>query len=498
MDKPIEEQINQLANQSKVQLIVSQEHTVDDEISLGELFGILLDGKKIIALITLIAFMAGVLFAGVNTFVLEDKVGQVESVISFNFPGIEEGLNPNGDKFDVTEVMNKQNLNKAIADLGLGMSSEILRENLEIQQVVPASVQQQLDIINKMAEKDVTQLQKIEAIEYYPTQYKLTLNITKDMALSGEEAEQLLSGIIRNYIDYFNDTYGDKQLLSTAITQIDPSRYDYLEYVVTADTALKDIETFLKEKEVEAPNYRAKSTGLGFSDLLKQANTLRDIELNNTQAIINSFTLTKNKERLISVYQNNLKNLERDLQEQENLVATIEQAIADYEKDKVVVMGREAGEGAVEVSTSTKMYDQLVEQSLLVQEEANKIRYNLQYYKDLLAKLTAVEEDTKVNKTNYIQLVDEKIASVQEQIVKLIEDTNTTAEEYYTTEMFKDSIKRDMPPIYESFTMNHIKDNTLVVVITILLGGVVSVLYVLTRGMMVESIKKQQGGSHEA
>ncbi|MGL5676632.1 MAG: hypothetical protein ACRDDX_09475 [Cellulosilyticaceae bacterium] len=505
MDKPIEEQINQLATQSKVQLIVSQEATAEDEISLGELFGIIFNGKKMISLITLIAFTLGALFAGINAFVLQDEVGKVDTVVSFQFVGIEEGLNPEGEPFNVHEMTSKGVLEQTVSKLGLkaqGIDSEMLRENIEIQGIVPADVQNQMNLINQMAEKDVTQLEKLQQITYYPNQYKITLHVTKDMGIRGEDAEQILSSLISNYKDYFMTTYSDKELLSTAITTIDASRYDYSEYLLMVDNVLKDMETFLEESSKEAPEYRGKSTGLSFDELGQQVGMVRNIELNNTQAIINTFMLTKNKDRLIALYQNSIKKLAIELEEKQSLAQSIRQAAADYQKDKLVVMGQEAGKGNVEVPTSSKVYDELIAQALVAEQEATKIQYNMAYYQDLLAKLTAseaAENAARVDTAPYIQQVEESIVYIQEQVTRLLDDVNNTIEEYYNTEAFKNSVKRDMPPMYQSFTMDNIKGSVLTVVIATLLGGVVSVLYVLVQGMMTDDKKKKvQGGHHEA
>lgn len=503
MDQPIEEQINQLATQSKVQLIVSQEQYGEDEVSLAEIFGNLMKGKNIIILITLIAFTLSTLGAGVNAFVMQEEVGKVDTIISLNFGGIEAGLNPDGDPFNINEVMSKVVLENTVRQLGLaqkGISSDTLRENMQIQGIVPASIQSQIALINQMAEKDVSQLQRIQDIKYYSTQYKITLDITKDMELTREESEQVLSTIINNYKSYFMDTYNDKKLLSTAITTMDASRYDYSEYMLMVDNVLKDMETFLQEQNQIAPDYRAKSTGLSFNELSKQVEMLRNIELNNTQAIINTFMLTKNKERLTSIYENNIKNLEIEMQQQLKLAESIRSAASEYKKDKLVVMGQEDTTGNVEVSKSSEMYDQLIEEALLAEQRATQIQYNKEYHQNLLDKLTVETGSTpQVDVAPYIQQVEESILYIQEQMNSLVTSINTTVEEYYNVEVFKNSVKSDTPAMYQSFMMTNLKSNALVVVIGTLLGGILAVLYVLMKGFVVKDEEdKIKGGRHEA
>ncbi|MGL4362795.1 MAG: Wzz/FepE/Etk N-terminal domain-containing protein [Cellulosilyticaceae bacterium] len=502
IEKPIEEQISQLATHPKVQLIISQEETQEDEVSLGELFGVIWEGKKMIVMITLLAFLIGIGYAGVDAFIIKKDVGKVDTVVSFKFEGIEEGLNPNGDVFNIQEMTNKSILEKAIASTGVakyGISSELLRENIQIQGVVPVDVQNRMNLINKMAEKDITQLEKISNITYYPEQYKVTLNITKDMGIKGEQAEQVLAAIVNEYKNYFMSTYSDKELLSTAITTLDQTRYDYSEYMLMVDNVLKDVSDFIEEHEELAPTYRAKATGLTFAELSEQVDMLRNIEVNNTQAIINTFVLTKNKDRLISVYENNIKRLEMELEQKINLANSIRRAANEYKKDKLVVMGKEDGLGNVEVPTSSEVYDELISEALNTEQEVSKIRYNIAYHKDLLVRLTESVDENVVNVAPYITQVEESIDYIQEQVSNLVVQVNTAVSEYYETEAFKNSVKRDMPALYQSFTKNYIKGSVLAVVIATLLGGVISVIYVLIAGMTsANKAKKTQGGNHEA
>ena len=278
---------------------------------------------------------------------------------------------------------------------------------------------------------------------------------------------------------------------------MDATRYDYFDYMVLIDDALKEVEDFVALQAKEAPEYRAKTTGLSFKEMATQVAMLRDIELNNTQAIISAFMLTKDKERLISVYENNIMQSTIDLEEKQETAKSIRASAANYKKDKLVVMGKEAGEGNIEVESSSPVYDELIQQALEVEEEANQIRYDIAYYQDLLTKLT-VPETIQVDVAPYIAQVDESIVYLQEQLTQVIETINMMVEEYYNVELFKSSVKRDTPAMYQSFTMEHISSNALVVVIATLLGGVLATLYVLVQGMtQTNKQKKPQGGRYE-
>lgn len=498
MDKALGESLQQLTNEKKIQLVVSQNQALEDEFGLVDLMKKIISAKKLIVLCTLLAFLIGSIGFCSYTVFLEDKKGVVNTVISLNFEGVEKGLNPEGEPFSISELTNKQVLEETITELNLtnkGIDAEMLRKNLTIQGIVPQNILSQMMTINKMAEKDVTQLEKIGQLEYYPTQYKVQLHIIKDMNLSGQEAEQVLATLVGNYKDYFMEKYNDKQLISTAITTVEPSRYDYAEYILLVDEQLEEAKAFLEEKIKVAPDFRSKTTGLSFNDLVSQINLVKSIDINNVQAIVNSMVLTKDKERLLSIYQNKIMSMTFEQEKYAQLAQSLHQAANNYQKDKMVVMGKEGTEGNIEVPQNSVAYDDLIRQAVEAEEQANKLRYEIVYYKDLLAKLnpesgTLVNIDTKA----YTQKVEEDIQTISEKVTTVINMINATLEDYYTVEIFKDSVRSDIPALYQSHTMDMLKQGILIIIIGTMLGGMIGVGLALSKGVF----KDEEEVSHEA
>lgn len=501
MDKRIQEKMEVLEQTSKLQLVLSQEQCQKDEISLSELFKMIIEGKRLILLIVITCLVMSSIVSGITHFVLPEEIGQVQTIIGFDFDGIEEGLNPNKETFNVGEMINKQILDGVIRDLSLdekGIDSDLLKENISFNGIIPQEVQTQMNLIQKMAEKDPTQLQRLQNIEIYPTQYKVTLKITKEMHLDRQEAEEVLTTMINHYKTYFMDTYNDKITMSIAAATTDVSRYDYSEYILFIDNELKGIQEYLQDKQSENEDYRAKSTGMSFGDLETQVSMLRDIEINNTQALINTYTLTKNKERLISIYQNNIRELTSKVAEQQQMIQSLKKAANDYQKDQLVVMGKEVGEANVEVSQGSETYDQLIEQVLEAEQEANQLAYNKSYYEELLAHLTGTNEDqVAIDTAPYEKQVETSIGYIQEQVGIIIDMINRTVDEYYTSEVFKNSVKMDMPSIYESYTMTYAKKAMMIVGIGTVLGLVLGVMIALFKGLMSPEARLEGGMTYE-
>ncbi len=484
------ENLEKLSQDHTVQLVVSQQDHHDDEIDLGQLVRKIIDGKKIIMLWTLLALLVTIVGFGGYSFMMQDEIGAVSTVLSFNFKGIEEGLNPNGDDFSIGEISNKKVLEDTIIQLGLsakGIDSETLRKNMVIQGIVPEDIINRMSLINQMAEKDVSQLEKLSEMTYFPTQYKIDLHIVKDMNLNSEEAEQVLMALVNNYKKYFMNKYNDRQVLSTAITTVDLERYDYSEYVMLVDGQLDIARTYLEDKEEDAPSFRSKTTGVGFGDLISQVELVQNVEINNVQAIIDTFIVSKNKERLFSIYSNKVETMTLEMNQYKQQGTALRQAAQDYKKDAMVILGNDGLESAMEITQNSKAYDQFILDAVEAENKANTFKYDIQLYQELLTRLAqANEAEVAVDITPYIGQVEKDINHIADRVKDLFENINTTVDEYYTREVFKGSVKMDIPAIYTSSSMDMVKKFIMAVAISAVLGMMIGVMLALSKGMLLD------------
>ncbi|NLI89855.1 MAG: hypothetical protein GX366_05555 [Epulopiscium sp.] len=498
MGNSSEDKIKLYSNDHKVELVLTQPGQDDDEISLGQLVQKIIDGKKTIMLCTLIALLITLVGFGGYNFIMQDEVGSVSTVLSFNFKGIKEGLNPNEEEFNINELTNKKVLEDTVSQLGLaskGIDSETLRKNILIQGIIPEDIINQMTLINQMAEKDVSQLEKLNEMEYFPTQYKVDLHISKDMDLSGEEAEQILTSIVSNYKTYFMDKYNDRKVFSSAITSSDLDRYDYSEYIMIVDDQLEEARVYLEEKQVEAPEFRSKTTGVGFEDLISQIDFVRNVDINNVQSIIDTFVVSKNKDRLSTIYRNKIQNLTIEMDQYRQEADSLRAAANEYKKDSMVVLGEDGLDTAMEFTLESKAYDKLIEDAINAEKMVAEYRYDIQRYEALLNRLVGQgEAEVNIDITPYIADVEEDIGNITEKVEDLVNNMNTTLDDYYTREVFKGSVKMDVPAMYSSNSMAYIKKFTMALAISVVLGMMIGVMGALSKGILQE---EGQGGPNE-
>lgn len=499
--KAIKEIIEQVDKNQKVELIIKQDDVQEEEgIDLKELILKIIKGKKVIAFITLLAFVVSTIGLGVYTLVGKEDKGVASLIVAFNYDGIDKGLDPMGKTFDPSEMKYAEIIDKTIQSLNLqekNLTVEDIRSNISIDGIVPQDVMERILIINKMAEKDPSRLQELNDLEYHPVQYRLSLTVEKSWKLSQSEAKEILNSIIENYKEYFIAKYADTSALSTAVTKIDFERYDYPEYAMLAESQLQVIRSYLEAKATKAPDFRSKETQMTFGDILSQLEILESIDLNSIQALINSFVLTKDSDKLIATYENRILKLQLDVAKNEQQAKSLREQADTYKKDSnIMIMGDGTGT-TVPMTEPSQTYDKLVEQVAAKTVAATSMKSDIDYYTQLVKRLrnnaisienadgttTTTTGITPANKEKYSKQVESQITTLSEEIDDLINLTIKTTEEYFQTEVFKDGVKVSVPAVYSSNTIGALKTMVIGIGAMTVLGLIIGILVTLGQGI---------------
>lgn len=495
----LKEMIEQVGQ--KIELIIKQDQGEDgEEISLKELFLKMVRGKKIIAFITLLAFVVSTIGIGSYTLIGKENEGIASLIVSFNYDGIDKGLDPMGKTFDPSEMKYADIIDQTIQTLNLqekGLTVEDIRSHISIDGIVPQDVMERILIINQMAEKDASRLQELNDLEYHPVQYRLSLNVEKGWKISESQAKEILNTMIENYKAYFIQKYADTSALSTAVTQIDFERYDYPEYALLAESQLQVIRSYLEAKAAKSPDFRSKETQMTFGDILSQLEVLESIDLNSIQALINSFVLTKDKDKLVATYENRILKLQLDVEKNEQQAKSLREQANTYKKDSnIMIMGDGTGT-TVPMTEPSETYDKLVEEAAAKKVSATAMQSEIDYYTQLVKRLrdnsvTIQNADgtsmtttgiTVANKEKYSKQVEEQITTLSKEIDDLSNLTIQTTEEYFQTEVFKNGVKVSVPAVYSSNTTGALKTLVVGVGIMTVLGCLVGVLVTLGQGV---------------
>jgi hypothetical protein len=475
-----------LEKNETINLVVKQGEK-QDSISLEDLLHALAKKKHFILGVTIVTFVLSLLVASVYMLFIQHSSGSVQALISFNYDGIDKGLDPHGEAFDIDKLKAPVVVDKVMEGLKLydrKLTTEDIRRNIDIQGIVPDDVMNKILTINRMAEKDVTKLAELNELEYHPTQFMVTFKNEKKLGLSGEEANKLVNELLKEYRNYFINTYGDKEVLSIAVGELNYDEYDYPEVARVMKGQIDIITSYISDKKKVSPDFRSKTTQMSFGDIVSYLNIINDVDISRMNSLIYTYNLTKDKDRLLSLYQYRIEQYQLDMGKKKDEAQLAQSAVKSYQKDKnLVMMPGLNGEmtGTMELDQKNAYYDQLMGRSIDAGVSASNYAHEIEYYQKIIAKIngTAVEETIQ---QKYSKEVDLMVESISKKMMNWVDITNRTVEEYFETEVFNNAVKIPIPAQYKSAFLSNAKIPALAtIVVTILAAFIAAVLVLLKR-----------------
>lgn len=443
---------------------------------------------KVIWVLALIVIVSALGIYGDRLF-LDNVKGKSSVRVSFNFEGVDQGLNPQGGVFDAQVIKSEIVLQDALDELGWAkdkIDTKTLANHMIVRGIVPSDVMGRI-LPNISTDKNA-QMEKVGGLTYHPTQYEVALTLTKDTKLTPSEANQLVEAVIESYTKFFVTRYKDTQAIETAITKIDPERYDYSEYLDLVTGQLHVIKSYLSSKEQSSKDFKSKTTSFSFGDLIAQVELMEDVEIGNVQALLDSFVITKNSKESAVVYDNMINRKKRENQKYLQEAQHLRNVAKAYQKDKKVILG--SGTQVIQLEDDLEddekdkepLYDTLVKEATIAQDRANRLGKQVRYYEGLLGNLNKQNEDaTNANLEPYIQEVEQSITYISNQMVKTMENIIATVDDYYEEEVFEDSITTVKEARYRSNFKIYLVKDTITIIIIAFMMILLGLVYLLGR-----------------
>ncbi|MCR5729518.1 MAG: lipopolysaccharide biosynthesis protein, partial [Ruminococcus sp.] len=400
----------------------------DIVISISGVFRML---KKYFLPWLIISAMAFVAIGGFSTFRAVTKKPALSALISFNYDGIEKGKDPSGRNFDVNMVKNSQVIADAMYKQDLDMEkAAVIQENITFEGIIPSDAIDKITAYKSVYENassgNLAAAQAMLDVAFHPTQFKVFFDYN-DASLSRKEAVQLFDNILEGFGDYFYDHYGYNKNLGVSITSIDYSDYDYSEAVDVFKSNLSTLTKYVRGlADADTKQFRSSQTGRTFNDLAQAAKTISSIDLDRISSKIAINNITKNKADTIAYYEFRIDELNREKDAYTERLANVTNSIKDYQKDSLLIMSTTEGTNA-ELSKNSGEYDKLVERKESIAADLAETKQSINYYIQRKEKL-----EKAVTSTEQMQKeVEEDLAKVSQKLDKLVQDTETTADEYY-------------------------------------------------------------------
>jgi hypothetical protein len=476
----------ELDKKDTINLIIKQDVNQEGSISIKYILDILKKHKRFIAYFTGTAFIVSFLAASIYMIFMLQSAGMVKALISFNYDGIESGLDPHGKTFDIDKLKAPVVLDVVMENMHLydrKLTTEDIRRNIEVQGVIPENIINKIITINKMAEKDVTKLEQLNELEYHPTQFMVSVKNEKKLGLNGEEANKLLNEILKEYKNYFIKTYGDKDVLSSTVGELNYDEYDYPEVARVMKAQIDIISSYISDKIKKSPDFRSKVTQMSFGDIISYLSVLNDVDISRMNSLIYSYNLTKDKNRLLSLYQYRIDQYKLDMGKSKDEAKLAQDSVKNYQKDKnLIMMPGVNGEATslTELDQKNEYYDKLMDRALNEGVTASNYEHEIEYYKKIIDKLNGVPVEENIRQ-KYSKNVDAMIVSITKKLKDWVDITNSTVEEYYETEIFSNAVKIPVPAEYKSSLLTNAKIPVLLVIAATLLAVFIAALLALLK-----------------
>ena len=450
----------------------NQNYVEDDGISLIDLFLIVWRKKFLIIFLSFLGLVLG----GATAFVMNNNNETLATIVEYQWDGINEGEYPNGARFEASNAFTVTVYLNAIEEAGVELTSNEVREQLTIRPIVPNNV---LNAIQQAIENG-------EELTYFPTAFKYSINAGQ-LGISEAQASTLLNALIDGFREDFEAKYIQQAVvLNYALTNL--NTYDYSEVARIYGTQLELIESAIERVLPEANTFISTELGLSFNDILVELDLVRTVDLNNMNALVNTFLLTKNIDRAITrlEYDNEIKELE--LAKETQVLTNLQEAIVNYpgSEQTIVIPGLD---GIIETTTYLEvLYTELLESQRTIAELEQDIAFNE-------SRIVLYEAQRDNNQNNLAaqaalnELTEENtglLDTTNTIINVLVTNTNTLIEEYNLI------VVRNIATNLTSPTVEEGSNTLLFAAIGLVLGGMVSLGVVFIDHTMKVYKKKKQ------
>ena len=314
-----------------------------------------------------ILFLAGVsaVFYAWNS--AQENLSSATATLNLRYDQAYEGLNPNGTRFNINELLSEEVLNTAIERAGL--ENELSIADLVESLGVNASGSQ--------APKN----------KYIATEYSISLS--NEYLPARISANNMLRLVMEAYKQYFMKHYGSNDS-ALNINWSDAQDWEYIEFSDIMTVKVNNLITYLDDLRQESGMYQYHSTGVSFRSLSESVANFRDIYLNKYTSYISINGLFKNPKNYQSKLEYRRFLISQSLKSNEDRYRIYQDALDMYDETMIafVMVPMYDGANGLYMARTAIGMDNLTEQS---KSYAEKIETNSKEIKGFDMNITQIK-----------------------------------------------------------------------------------------------------------
>lgn len=235
--------------------------------------------KRYLAFVMLVVIAFAVFGEIYHVLILSNFKGMM---ISLDYPGAEEGLNPDGSRFVISEMTNDEILDAA-------------KSGLKIESKSNDEIRQRLFITTKFSQKEmdavVSDIRDGMQGSYVPTTFHIYYS--QENKFAKNETYEFLNALAETYKDYFYKNHAENNSV-LEFDKDDDYDNDYYEiYTVLYNKAERMLE-YMKTHHTENRGFRA-DDNTNFSTLSDELSNFKDVKLERFNAYIVQNNISRNR-----------------------------------------------------------------------------------------------------------------------------------------------------------------------------------------------------------
>lgn len=333
--------------------------------------------------------------------------------ISLNYPGAESGLNPDGSRFNISEMTSGEMLNRAKAGLNM---EKIPNDEIKKRLFITTKFSQ------KAMENVVSDIRDGLQSSYVPTTYYIYYSQKNKFAKN--ETHEFLQALAKNYEQYFTEKRAENNtILKYTPESYDFTEYDYSEIYTILYNKADEMLTLITTHREENRGFRSEDN-LNFDTVKDELSNFKNVKLEKFNAYVIQNNISKNRpvylNKLDYLKDSNLLSYNKYMQASD----IAKNALLKYDPQitAVAFVPSVDNTNSYYMSKTKTGIDDLANRSYSDGMEAARISKKLDDYSNRYAKLSGAADTAEqaISYTDaYLSGILKDLESISEKIVKL-------------------------------------------------------------------------------
>lgn len=274
----------------------------------------ILKKNKIMVFFFFIFFLA--IGTGLNAYKV---ISTVKINLTFNYLGIERGLNPDGSKFNVFEIKSKEVLGSILQKLsGSSLTMDEIKNKIIVESVMPKAAVEQV------------RTEQTEGNQYYYIPYEFSIAYIEPDPFEKIGPIQVLNALSEVYSDFFLENYAEKNTILQE-EKINAEEYEYIELADIYSNKINSMINYLYSHRKENEEFRAESTGETFGDIIYMLTNLRDIDVEKYRSHVLQTSIAKDRSSYLQKIKYIDTTLKRSYEQEKNNTQFISDTLRKYD-----------------------------------------------------------------------------------------------------------------------------------------------------------------------